>query len=93
MRDGDEPIIDIAFQTGWASLGAFGRTFRDITGQSPTELREKERASGNPMQAVPACYLIAARRPDLKIAVSEKRRLEAADIDGATETEVPRETP
>ena len=91
LRDTDAPIIDIAFQTGWSSLGAFGRTFRDITGQSPSELRARERAGPNRMQAVPACFLIAARRPDLKIAVSEKRRLEAADIDAATETEVTQE--
>src|SRR5271170_2885596 len=27
LRDADQPIIDIAFQTGWKSLGTFGRTF------------------------------------------------------------------
>ena len=31
LRDTDHPIIAIAFETGWQSLGTFGRTFRDIT--------------------------------------------------------------
>ncbi len=36
LRDTDLPITEIAFQTGWESLGTFGRTFRDITGESPS---------------------------------------------------------
>jgi hypothetical protein len=28
LRDTDAPIIEIAFQTGWNSLGTFGRVFR-----------------------------------------------------------------
>ena len=39
LRDTDLAITDIAFQTGWNSLGTFGRVFRDITGESPSELR------------------------------------------------------
>jgi len=35
LRDTDLSITEIAFQTGWRSLGTFGRTFRDITGESP----------------------------------------------------------
>src|SRR3954469_9846661 len=45
LRDTDLPIIEVAFQTGWSSLGTFGRIFRDITGESPTELREREQAA------------------------------------------------
>ena len=37
--------------------------------------------------------LIAAHRPDLRTAVSEKRRREAGDIDGAIETSGPKEVP
>lgn len=74
LRDTNLPITDIAFQTGWSSLGTFGRTFRDVTGQSPGALRHDMRtADGNP-RPVPQCYLRASQRPDLKIAVSEKRR-------------------
>jgi transcriptional regulator GlxA family with amidase domain len=44
LRDSDAPIIEIAFQTGWNSLGTFGRVFRDVTGESPSE-RAGERPS------------------------------------------------
>src|SRR3954469_21081801 len=39
LRDTDLAVTDIAFQTGWNSLGTFGRIFRDITGENPSELR------------------------------------------------------
>ncbi len=74
LRDSDEAIIDIALSTGWNSLGTFGRVFRDITGESPSELREREKAVPNALDQVPHCFVRAAHRPDLKIAVSEKRR-------------------
>jgi transcriptional regulator GlxA family with amidase domain len=89
LRDTDLPIIDIAFETGWNSLGAFGRTFRDITGESPGELRAREKAAAHALDRVPACYLSAAHRPDLRIAVSEKRRREQGGITEPRETEVP----
>jgi transcriptional regulator GlxA family with amidase domain len=90
LRDTDLPVTDIAFETGWNSLGTFGRVFRDITGESPGELRGRERAEPHARDRVPACYLSAAHRPDLTIAVSEKRRQEAAGMTGTEdETEVP----
>ncbi|MCE3261937.1 MAG: putative helix-turn-helix transcriptional regulator [Pseudoduganella sp.] len=76
LRETDLPITDIAFSTGWRSLGTFGRTFRDITGQNPGEMRERERSARGELAPVPACVLSAARRPDLTMAVSEKRRQE-----------------
>lgn len=79
LRETDRPIIDIAFETGWKSLGTFGRTFKDVTGESPTELRAREKAAQFRPEPVPHCHLAAAYRPDLTIAVSEKRRLEADD--------------
>src|SRR3569623_2188048 len=33
LRDTELSITEIAFQTGWSSLGTFGRIFRDVTGQ------------------------------------------------------------
>src|SRR5262249_37412767 len=45
LRDTSLPVTEIAFQTGWSSLGTFGRTFRDVTGESPVELREREQAA------------------------------------------------
>lgn len=79
LRDTDRPIIDIAFETGWKSLGTFGRTFKDVTGDSPSELRTREQAAAHRPEQVPACHLAAAYRPDLTIAVSEKRRQNADD--------------
>jgi transcriptional regulator GlxA family with amidase domain len=89
LRDTDLPIIDIAFQTGWNSLGTFGRIFRDITGKSPSELRAREQAAPHALDQVPHCYVSAAHRPNLKIAVSEKRQQDAGDKGGPEETEVP----
>ena len=89
LRDTDTPVTEIAFQTGWNSLGTFGRTFRDITGESPGELRAREQDLTHGFDRVPACYLIAAHRPDLTIAVSEKRRQDPSPMNGAEATEVP----
>jgi transcriptional regulator GlxA family with amidase domain len=89
LRETDLPVTDIAYQTGWRSLGTFGRTFRDVTGESPGEIRDRERARAGDPGRVPHCVLRAAHRPDLTIAVSEKRRQAAGAINGSEETEVP----
>jgi len=89
LRDTDLSITDIAFQTGWNSLGTFGRTFRDVTGESPGDLRAREKAAPHAPEQVPACHLAAAYRPDLTIAVSEKRRQEADPKIDSEEREVP----
>jgi transcriptional regulator GlxA family with amidase domain len=67
-------ITEIAFATGWESLGTFGRTFRDIIGQSPSAVRQAALAAPSTLERIPACVLKAAQRPDLTTAVSEKRR-------------------
>ena len=89
LRDTELPITEIAFQTGWESLGTFGRTFRDITGENPGAIRSRARAEAQELGRVPACILSAAQRPDLTIAVSEKRRRGADDINGPFEKEIP----
>lgn len=87
LRDTGLPITEIVFQTGWSSLGTFGRVFRDITGQSPSEVRRcVQVADGH--RNMPQCYLRAAQRPDLKIAVSEKRRRESGDNSDPANKEV-----
>jgi transcriptional regulator GlxA family with amidase domain len=88
LRDTDLSITEIAFRTGWESLGTFGRTFRDITGENPGAIRTRGRAAANGLALVPACFVSAAHRPDLTTAVSEKRRLEAGDINRPHEKEV-----
>jgi transcriptional regulator GlxA family with amidase domain len=90
LRDTGLAVTEIAFQTGWNSLGTFGRIFRDITGESPSELRAREQADQHQLEEVPHCFVSAARRPDLNIAVSEKRRREAGANGGEPdEKEVP----
>ena len=89
LRDTDLTITDIAFQTGWSSLGTFGRTFRDVTGESPGELRAREKAAPHQLERVPVCFVSAAHRPDLTIAVSEKRRQDVGGMNEAEEREVP----
>src|SRR5437870_7135022 len=54
LRDTELSITDIAFETGWKSLGTFGRTFRDVTGASPGEVRLRERAKPYDLESVPA---------------------------------------
>ena len=90
LRDTDLSITEIAFQTGWSSLGTFGRTFRDVTGESPGALRAREQAVSHHLDRAPHCFVSAAHRPNLNIAVSEKRRRETgARTDGSQEKEVP----
>jgi transcriptional regulator GlxA family with amidase domain len=89
LRDTELSITEIAFQTGWESLGTFGRTFRDVTGESPGAIRSRARAKAHELRRVPACIVSAAHRPDLRTAVSEKRRRMADDINEAEQKEVP----
>jgi len=74
LRDTELAITEIAFLTGWESLGTFGRTFRDITGQNPAAIRLQAREAARELGRVPACILSAAHRPGLTVAVSQKRR-------------------
>jgi AraC-like DNA-binding protein len=92
LRDTDLAITAIAFETGWNSLGTFGRVFRAVTGENPGALRERERRAGHALDHVPHCFVSAAHRPNLTIAVSEKQRREAGGKRGPEddqETEVP----
>jgi AraC-like DNA-binding protein len=88
LRDTDLAITEIAFQTGWESLGTFGRTFRDITGESPSGVRHRARGTAQALARVPACIVSAAQRPHLTTAVSEKRRRKAGAITAAIDKEV-----
>lgn len=80
LRETGLSITEIAFQTGWRSLGSFGRIFRDIAGEMPSVMRQRVRAAAREPGRVPACILSAAHRPDLRTAVSEKRRGKAGAI-------------
>jgi len=90
LRDTDLPITEIAFTTGWESLGTFGRTFRDITGESPKMFRARAKAAtAYELGRVPACIVGAAHRPDLTTAVSEKRRRTAGGKNASEPKELP----
>lgn len=89
LRDTTLSVTEIAFQTGWSSLGTFARTFRDITGKSAGEIRVREVTASHALGLVPACIVSAAHRPDLTTAVSEKRRQDAAGRVAPEETEGP----
>jgi len=88
LRDTGLSITEIAFATGWESLGTFSRVFRDITGRSPSAMRVEAQAATHRLDRVPACVLKAAQRPDLTIAVLEKRRGMAEGTFGPSTTEV-----
>lgn len=89
LRDTELPVTEIALQTGWNSVGTFGRIFRDITGESPGEFRAHQRVTPHGRGRMPECIVRAVHRPDLKSAVSEKRRQQAAGTKGLPLTEVP----
>lgn len=89
LRETDLSITDIAFATGWASLGTFGRTFRDITGDRPGAIRTRGRATAHELGRVPVCIVGAAYRPDLTTAVSEKRRQAMNGTNGPEQQEIP----
>jgi AraC-like DNA-binding protein len=64
LRETDRSVTEICFDVGFASLGTFGRTFRDIVGKSPTQYR-----SHADLDAVPTCFGMAssfgeARKPN-----------------------------
>lgn len=75
LRDTDLSVTEIALAVGWNSLGTFTRTFRDVTGFSPSEARKCQKTNPQALEQVPHCFVSAAHRPDLRIAVLEKRRL------------------
>lgn len=85
LRDTDLPITEIALRTGWESLGTFGRTFRDITGKNPGAIRTQVKKAAHALHLVPDCHVKAAHRPNLTIAVSEKRRRMAGGKKGSHE--------
>ena len=89
LRETALPITEIAFRTGWGSLGTFGRIFRDVTGETPGEIRARAKATLQEPGRVPACVLSAAHRPDLTIAVSEKRRRVTGGITRVRKKEAP----
>jgi transcriptional regulator GlxA family with amidase domain len=59
LRETDLSVSEICLEVGFASLGSFGRTFREIVGESPTTYRSE----AADLRAVPACFAKAWTRP------------------------------
>lgn len=51
LRDSDLSITQIAFDVGFNSLASFNRVFKDLVGQSPSEVRAAASAGDDPQRA------------------------------------------
>src|SRR5438552_18301128 len=58
LRETDRSITDVCLDVGFASLGTFSRTFRDIVGVNPTDYRAHAEAA-----VAPNCFTMAWTRP------------------------------
>jgi AraC-like DNA-binding protein len=58
LRESDRSVTDICLEVGFASLGTFSRTFRDIVGRTPIEYRARAEAF-----SAPTCFMMAWTRP------------------------------
>jgi AraC-like DNA-binding protein len=72
LRDTDQPILEVCLAVGFTSLGTFGRTFREIVGESPRQWRSR-----GPLPPAPGCFTMAWARPagQLERSISEKPAL------------------
>src|SRR5438309_7458023 len=59
LRETERSVSEICLDVGFASLGTFSRTFREIVGEPPTTYRWRARD----LRAVPACFAKAWTRP------------------------------
>jgi len=57
LRDHDRSVTDVALAVGYDSLGTFSRTFREITGRTPSEFR------GDSELDAPGCVVRRWTRP------------------------------
>jgi AraC-like DNA-binding protein len=61
LRDTDQPVTEICLDVGFASLGTFSRTFRDVLGTSPRAYRRRARDASQGQ--VPGCMARHWNRP------------------------------
>ena len=62
LRETDQPVTEICFDVGFASLGTFSRTFRAVVGESPSHYRARFAGQGAALR-MPACWAMAWMRP------------------------------
>jgi AraC-like DNA-binding protein len=67
LRETERSITDVCFDVGFASLGTFSRTFRDVVGESPSDYRD-----AHPPIEAPNCFQMASTRP--RVAAGVPRR-------------------
>jgi AraC-like DNA-binding protein len=58
LRESGRAVSEICLEVGFTSLGTFSRTFRDITGESPSAYGRRAI-----VRAVPTCFAMAWTRP------------------------------
>ena len=46
LRETDRSVTEICFDVGFASLGTFSRTFREVVGESPSRYRARFTVGG-----------------------------------------------
>jgi AraC-like DNA-binding protein len=65
LRRTDRSEADVCLDVGFASLGTFSRTFREVVGQTPSEYRAGAGADarGPLAPSVPTCFAMAWGRP------------------------------
>jgi AraC-like DNA-binding protein len=69
LRETDRPVTEICFDVGFASLGTFSRTFREIVGETPSAYR----ARSEPRPAtVPGCVAMLWDRPSSTFGEAER---------------------
>ena len=59
LRESDRSVTDVCLDVGFASLGTFSRTFREIVGVSPSAYRDRP----HDRTAVPSCFIRSWTRP------------------------------
>lgn len=59
LLETERDVTDICYAVGFASLGTFSRTFREVVGEPPTVFRKRRTAAGT----VPTCFTKAWTRP------------------------------
>jgi transcriptional regulator GlxA family with amidase domain len=58
LRATERSVTDVCLDVGFASLGSFSRSFRDIVGEAPAGYRRR-----GPIKSVPNCFAMAWTRP------------------------------
>ena len=58
LRESERSVTDICMSVGFASLGTFSRTFRDIVGSSPSQYR-----AASVSRSAPTCFSMSWTRP------------------------------